>query len=117
MYTNLRISNRLMLANYTIGVPNYPVHGVPMQPTSVPLMTQQLSQSASGNTSGLLEFSQMMADTKVGMSKIDLKIDEVLKRVDAIKTESSTAVVTHQKPDIPTMIDPNLVLHSITKVS
>ena len=91
--------------------------------TSVPVMTQQLSpahqppQSAPSNTSGLLEFSQMLADTKVGMSKIDLKIDEVLKRVDSIKSESSTAVVTHHKPDIPAMIDPNLVLHSITKVS
>ncbi|KAI6649703.1 FK506-binding protein 15 [Oopsacas minuta] len=108
-----------MLANYTIGVPSYPVHGMPMQ-TSVPMVAQQTlpapTQNTPSNTSGLLEFSQMLADTKVGMSKIDMKIDEVLKKVDSIKSEPSTAVVPTSKPDIPAIIDPNVVLHSITKV-
>ena len=111
-----------MLANYTFGVPGYPVHGMPMQ-TSVPIVTQQAlppvapAQVAPSNTSGLLEFSQMLVDTKVGMSKIDLKLDEVLKKVDSIKEAPiSKALVPVSNPDTPSLIDPNLVLHSITKV-
>ena len=108
-----------MLANYTIGVPSYPVHGMPMQ-TSVPIVTQQAlpTQQVPNNTSGLLEFSQMLVDTKVGMSRIDLKLDEVLKKVDSMKPEisSSNAIVPLSKSDTPLLVDPAMVLHSITQV-
>ena len=108
-----------MLANYTIGVPSYPVHGMPMQ-TSVPIVTQQAlpAQQVPNNTSGLLEFSQMLVDTKVGMSRIDLKLDEVLKKVDSMKPEisSSNAIVPLSKSDTPLLVDPAMVLHSITQV-
>ena len=111
-----------MLTNYSIGVPGYSVHGMPVQ-TGVPIMAQQSlpsvvpAQLASSNTSGLLEFSQMLADTKVGMSKIDLKIDEVLKKVESIREPpASKALVPLSNQDTPPLIDPNVVLHSITKV-
>ena len=107
-----------MISNFPIGVPGYPVPGMTLQ-TGMPIIAQQppaMQPAPSTTNSDLLEFSQMIADTKVGMSKIDMKLDEVLKKVDSIKESPSNAVVPVAKPDTTSIIDPNIVLSSINKV-
>ena len=66
---------------------------------------------------GVGEYSQLMADTKVELGKMSLRLDEIGKKVDHIHESSTKSLVpVQQESQRGGLLDPGVLLHSINKI-
>lgn len=115
---------------YSIQQAAYPtpnVHYITQSPPSAIIAQQPIVSSIPApSTHGIAEFSQLIADTKIGIAKIDLKLDEINKNVEFIKEnniprkdDKSLISYKNKQPDDGTghaLADPITLLKSISRV-
>ena len=66
---------------------------------------------------GVGEYSQLMADTKVELGKMSLRLDEIGKKVDHLHENTTRSLVpVQQEPQRGGLLDPGVLLHSINKI-
>ena len=89
--------------------------GIPAGPT---LIQTQPAPAPAPQGVGVGEFSQLMADTRVELGKMSMRLEDIGKKVDTLSASgSNTALVPAQtEPPRGGLLDPGVLLHSINKI-
>ncbi|KAI6655983.1 FK506-binding protein 15-like [Oopsacas minuta] len=85
--------------------------------TGATILQPQSVQNAPVQGVGVGEYSQLMADTKVELGKMSLRLDEIGKKVDSIHDNNARSLVpVQQETQRGGLLDSGVLLHSINKI-